>query len=43
MRENTEIMTTGTATITDMEALCRNSIDLIRYSRGLAVQPMSFI
>ena len=37
MKENTEIITTGVATITDIEALCRNSIELIRYARGLAV------
>ena len=43
MKEKTEIMTTGAATITDMEALCRNSIDLIRYARGLAVQQINII
>ena len=43
MKENTEIITTGAATITDMEALCRNSIDLIRYARGLAVQQINII
>ena len=32
-----------TMTITDMDALCRNSIDLIRYARGLAVQHINII
>ena len=43
MKDNSEIITTETATITDMEALCRNSIDLIRYARGLAVQQINII
>ena len=43
MKENTEIITTGIATINDMEALCRNSIDLIRYARGLAIQQINII
>ena len=30
-------------TITDMESLCRNSIDLIHYARGLAVQHINII
>lgn len=29
--------------ITDMDSLCRNSIDLIRYARGLAVQHINII
>ena len=29
--------------ITDMNALCRNSIELIRYARGLAVQHINII
>lgn len=31
------------AIISDMDALCRNSIDLIRYARGLAVQHVNII
>lgn len=29
--------------ITDIDSLCRNSIDLIRYARGLAVQHINII
>ena len=32
-----------TAVITDIETLCRNSIDLINYARGLAVQQINII
>jgi len=40
---DTDIMTIDVAGITDMEELCRNSIDLIRYARGLAVQHVNII
>ena len=43
MKKNTEILTSETGTITDMETLCQNSIDLIRYARGLAVQQINII
>ena len=43
MKENAEIITTRATVITDMEALCRHSIDLIRYSRGLAVRQINII
>lgn len=36
MKKDTDI-------ITDVEALCHNSIDLIRYARGLAVQHVNII
>ena len=38
MKKETDIFTAESAIITDMEVLCHNSIDLIRYARGLAVQ-----
>ena len=38
MKKETDIITAESAIITDMEVLCHNSIDLIRYARGLAVQ-----
>lgn len=43
MKKDTEIITTEAAIITDMDALCHNSIDLIRYARGLAVQHVNII
>ena len=43
MKKNTVIITAESAVITDMEALCHNSIDLIRYARGLAVQHVNII
>lgn len=43
MKKNTEMITTEAAIITDMDALCHNSIDLIRYARGLAVQHVNII
>ncbi len=43
MKEKTDIVTAGSAVITDMESLCRNSIDLIRYARGMAVQQINII
>ena len=42
-KENTEIINTDKITITDMDDLCRNSIDLIRYARGLAVRQINII
>lgn len=42
-KENTEIINTDIITITDMDDLCRNSIDLIRYARGLAVRQINII
>lgn len=36
MKDKTDIVTAGSAVITDMETLCRNSIDLIRHARGFA-------
>ena len=41
--KNADIIVAETAVITDMEALCHNSIDLIRYARGLAVQHVNII
>ena len=41
--KNADIIVAETAVITDMEALCHNSIDLIRYARGLAVQQVNII
>ena len=43
MKKDTEMITTEAAIITDMDALCHNSIDLIRYARGLAVQHVNII
>lgn len=43
MKKNTEMITTEAAIITDMEALCQNSITLIRYTRELAVQHVNSI
>ena len=43
MKKNTDIITAESAVIADMETLCRNSIDLIRYARGLAVQHVNII
>jgi len=43
MKKNTDIIAAESAVITDMEALCHNSVDLIRYARGLAVQHVNII
>lgn len=43
MKKNTDIVTPGSVYITDMETLCRNSIDLIHYARGLAVRQINII
>lgn len=38
-----EIKVSEAKIITDMESLCRNSIELIKYARGLAVQQINVI
>ena len=43
MKRETDIITAESARITDVEALCHNSQDLIRYARGLAVQHVNII
>ena len=43
MKGKTDLISTEAAVISDMEILCRNSIDLIRYARGLAVQHVNII
>lgn len=43
MKKDAGSITVESAAITDMEALCHNSIDLIRYARGLAVQHVNII
>ena len=43
MKKKTDLIIAESAFITDMGALCRNSIDLIRYARGLAVQHVNII
>ena len=39
----TEVKAAESAIITDIESLCRNAIDLIKYARGLAVQQINVI
>jgi hypothetical protein len=43
MKKDTDIIVEESTAIIDMEELCRNSIDLIRYARGLAVQHVNII
>ena len=41
--KETELSNRNVSAITDMESLCRNSIDLIHYARNLAVQQINLI
>ena len=40
---DTELINVESTVITDMDSLCRNSINLIKYARGLAVQQINII